>query len=90
MKTQKRKVGRPKLKKEVKIKAAKVKPKKKNNGYKDAVLYCLSNILAASEHSLDVLSDILVELNEANLKLDKLITPPSPPMEEPKSEETPH
>lgn len=88
MKTQKRKVGRPKLKKEVKVKE-KVKIKKKNNAYKESVLHYLFNIFSASQHSLDIWTDIVFELQEINSKLDKLITPALPPVEEPKSEETP-
>lgn len=86
MKTKKNKVGRPKLKKEVKVKS---KPKKKNKDYKEAALYYLSNTFFSSERLLDIFTDAVYELQDINSKLDKLITPVSPPVEEPKSEETP-
>lgn len=100
MKTKKRKVGRPKLKKENKAKA---KPKKKTNGYKDAVVFYLAEIDKISGDSASYLWRIVELLEKLNMKIlnigsdvesiKKTIyekNPKLPPMEEPKSEETPH
>lgn len=88
MKTQKRKVGRPKLKKEV-------EPKKKKK--KVVKIEHMSNLINA-------VFGISVRLESMNRKIQKINEdfsnylvylkneekPQTPPMEEPKSEETPH